>query len=713
LFSILAIVDKLLLRQEVMKRFIKMAILSASLSAVLVSINISAKTTELNLVKPKIVGGEVATEGDWPWMSALVYTYNEISTSLTVDNINYESEAFSGGVSGSASGITVDCGIGDAQCVDASNKVCLIERGEINFSVKVENCQLGGGIGAIIYNNIDGIISGTLGDDFTGTIPVVAITQADGITLKETIGATASLNIEEQAALAQSSTCGASFLGDKWLLTAAHCVEGVIANQLQVNVGEYDLSNGAENAQAVKRIYMHADYQLDADLNNDIALIELVESADNQAVTLVGIEETALLAMENSTATVTGWGGREGYEVDGGPTSNFPDVLHQVNLQLMTNEECENTLAQSFTDLYSTTYTPDEMGITDAMICAYVPGGGKSSCQGDSGGPLMVNTNEGWQQIGIVSWGIGCAADGFPGAYTRSAFFIEWINEITQGIAISQRVEFGIQAQNSPQSTQLSIVNNSTLTAGLSYVVEGDANFTLDSSACNIIAAGASCLLSVHYDTSQVGKHNANIIITSDNNDIPTSSSQVTAQTIALASEIKTQLSSDDNALTWYSGGDLAWQLDNTEAAIKSGAIEGNQESVVMVTLTGEGELSFDWSVSSEENTDDPESPYDALYVYLDGELIKFISGSVPYTNEKLEFTAGDHRITWVYTKDAYLSEGDDNGLIKNIVFTPTEVVTPTPPAPTPTNPNARSSSGGSVAWVSLLLLAMINIRRK
>ncbi len=696
-----------------MKHFIQLAVLSASLFTILLSPNSSAKATELNQVKPKIVGGEVATEGDWPWMSALVYTFNEISTSLTVDNISYDSQAFSGGVAGSASGVTVDCGIGDAQCSDATDKICLIERGDIDFSMKVENCQAGGGVGAIIYNNIEGTFNGTLGDDFTGTIPVVAITQADGVILKSALGSMASLTIAESSALAQSSTCGASFLGDKWLLTASHCVDGVDPSQLKVNVGEYDLSNGAENAQAVKRIYMHADYQLDIDLDNDIALIELETSVNNEAVTLLDLEQTSQLAIENSTVTVTGWGGREGYEAGGGPTSNFPDVLHQVDLQLMTNEECKSTLAQSFTELYEGVFSPEEVGISDAMICATIAGGGKGSCQGDSGGPLMVNTNEGWQQIGIVSWGIGCAADGFPGVYTRSALFTDWINEITQGIAIEQNVDFGIQAQNSAQSTQLSLVNNANLTAGLTFTIEGDENFTIDSSACNTLAAGASCQLSVSYDAAQVGKHNATIVISSDNSDIETSRSKVSAQTIALASEIKNQLSNTDEALTWYSGGDSAWQLDNTEAAIVSGTISDNQESSVMVTLTGEGELAFEWSVSSEENTDDPDSPYDALYLYLDGALIKFIAGDVAYTSDKVEFTAGEHRITWVYSKDPAASDGDDNAHIRNVVFTSTAVVTPTPTAPTPTNPNARSSSGGSIAWLSLMLLMLINIRRK
>ena len=340
LLAFLIIASKLKLgvnMQNVSKTFL----FFVSTLALFISVLTYATSAQISPIKPKIVGGEIATEGDWPWMSALVYTFNETTTTLSVDNINYDSQAFSGGVAGTATGVIVDCGIGDNQCDAATGNICLIERGDINFSVKVENCQAGGGIGAIIYNNEEGLFNGTLGDDFTGSIPALAITQADGVALIAIVGSTANLSVSEGVALAQSSTCGASFLGDKWLLTAAHCVDGVSAQQLKVNVGEYDLSNGAENAQSVERIYIHPNYEQDTELNNDIALIELTNSVNNEAVTLINLEQTSLLAMENSTATVTGWGGREGYAPDGGPTSDFPDVLHQVDLQLMTNDTCK------------------------------------------------------------------------------------------------------------------------------------------------------------------------------------------------------------------------------------------------------------------------------------------------------------------------------------------------------------------------------------
>ena len=33
--------------------------------------------------------------------------------------------------------------------------------------------------------------------------------------------------------------------------------------------------------------------------------------------------------------------------------------------------------------------------ITDTMLCAVVPGGGKDACQGDSGGPLVATSGDG------------------------------------------------------------------------------------------------------------------------------------------------------------------------------------------------------------------------------------------------------------------------------------------------------------------------------
>ncbi|MDT5034601.1 MAG: hypothetical protein QOC94_4772 [Actinoplanes sp.] len=49
---------------------------------------------------------------------------------------------------------------------------------------------------------------------------------------------------------------------------------------------------------------------------------------------------------------------------------------------------------------------------------------GADTCQGDSGGPLVRRTGEGvLVQVGITSWGLGCARPGYPGVYSQISTF--------------------------------------------------------------------------------------------------------------------------------------------------------------------------------------------------------------------------------------------------------------------------------------------------
>lgn len=69
------------------------------------------------------------------------------------------------------------------------------------------------------------------------------------------------------------------------------------------------------------------------------------------------------------------------------------------------------------------------LGVTikKSQICA---GGfnGKDSCSGDSGGPLMMTPNGTvWYASGIVSYGLGCGREGWPGVYTNIPSYSNWI----------------------------------------------------------------------------------------------------------------------------------------------------------------------------------------------------------------------------------------------------------------------------------------------
>ena len=92
-------------------------------------------------------------------------------------------------------------------------------------------------------------------------------------------------------------------------------------------------------------------------------------------------------------------------------TGDYPDVLMEVAVEVVTNEQC-STVYQGMID--------------ESMICA---GGveGEDSCQGDSGGPLTYVSGDQHVLIGDVSFGDGCAKAGRYGVYGRISFFRSWI----------------------------------------------------------------------------------------------------------------------------------------------------------------------------------------------------------------------------------------------------------------------------------------------
>jgi secreted trypsin-like serine protease len=74
--------------------------------------------------------------------------------------------------------------------------------------------------------------------------------------------------------------------------------------------------------------------------------------------------------------------------------------------------------------------------VADEEICAGDwDNGGVDTCQGDSGGPMFSkDDSDTWVQIGIVSWGNGCARPQNPGVYTQVSFFAPQIQAAAEGL---------------------------------------------------------------------------------------------------------------------------------------------------------------------------------------------------------------------------------------------------------------------------------------
>lgn len=81
--------------------------------------------------------------------------------------------------------------------IDVNGKIALISRGDITFEEKVQYAQEAGAIAAIIYNNVFGEISMTVGNHIK--IPVISITKDDGDAMAATEGGKVKFDFANEA----------------------------------------------------------------------------------------------------------------------------------------------------------------------------------------------------------------------------------------------------------------------------------------------------------------------------------------------------------------------------------------------------------------------------------------------------------------------------------------------------------------------------------
>ena len=361
-------------------------------------------------ISPRIVGGVESEEAAWPFMSALMFKNAGLTT--TADT-TYRAFFMQGTPTDDFSGELVDCGKAFEACVDAVDKICLIERGETLFTEKVNNCRLGGGTAAIIYNNVPGFFLGQA----DASSPAVSISQENGVAL---LGNNLNENITFGFLddVPTFSFCGGSYIGNKKVITAAHCVEDVSnPASIVLNIGGHNLETDQENIINVTDIFIHRNYNTET-LSNDIAILQLASEPVN--VTAIEIADETILKQaisSNSEVTTIGRGSQKKLELFEDSVPELPDPnLFEVNLSLVSNETCNTKMGNI---------------IADDMICAGNLSGGVGSCKGDSGGPLVLQVSDKTYLVGLTSWGFGCALADFYGVYNRPTYFNDAITILT------------------------------------------------------------------------------------------------------------------------------------------------------------------------------------------------------------------------------------------------------------------------------------------
>ncbi|MFG1496798.1 serine protease [Saccharospirillum sp. HFRX-1] len=235
-------------------------------------------------------------------------------------------------------------------------------------------------------------------------------------------------------------SCGGSYLGAGIVLSAAHCFTHLkegdsFAVVLGNHSGEYDYVHcsdvgdcrlvGTDSPQpgldykgyiamaklpsaafqvrrSIHTVAVHPGFRLTT-LRNDVALIRLPMNVDSEFINLSMRGQSTLLA----DAVVIGHGDtRKSFNNDVAEPSA---ELQAVALPTVSDRTCQDEYAR-FAGGADLIHGP-------SMLCAGFADGEdptdgnkpKDSCQGDSGGPLVYDAGNGYEQIGVVSWSLGCA----------------------------------------------------------------------------------------------------------------------------------------------------------------------------------------------------------------------------------------------------------------------------------------------------------------
>ncbi|RWS26633.1 transmembrane protease serine 11G-like protein [Leptotrombidium deliense] len=200
-------------------------------------------------------------------------------------------------------------------------------------------------------------------------------------------------------------------------------VKNIKLSDITIKIGVTSFGDSAAKNFYIEKLFVHPEFEYEH-YKMDIALIKV-----NSTIQYTVGKETGILGRAsvwpicmpgNNTffegnATVAGWG------LNQSDSSQAQVKLLAVDIKLFSCFFASCICYKAY-NVFDDNY----------MICAGYEKGKADACQGDSGGPLMANNqrsdgNFNVIQIGIVSYGEGCAEPDKPGIYSDLSMLMPWV----------------------------------------------------------------------------------------------------------------------------------------------------------------------------------------------------------------------------------------------------------------------------------------------